>query len=79
MLSEAIVVEAISQLLDVDEATLTADCNISKIEGWDSVNALRVLTYLERKLGAPVDYKHFMEAEYLGDLWGARAALEVES
>ena len=79
MLSESIVVETIAQLLDVDEDTLTADRKISEIEGWDSVNALRVLTYLERKTGAPVDYKHFMEAERLGELWVAKIAAPVQS
>jgi acyl carrier protein len=79
MLSEVIVVDTIAQLLDVDEETLAADRKIAEIDGWDSVNALRVLTYLERKLGTPIDYKHFMEAEYLGDLWGARVAAPVQS
>jgi acyl carrier protein len=79
MLSETIVVDTIAQLLDIDEETLTADCKIAEIHGWDSVNALRVLTYLERKLGTPIDYRHFMEAEYLGDLWDARVAQPVQS
>jgi acyl carrier protein len=41
------------------------------------VNALRVLVYLERELGTPIDYEHFMKAERLGDLWSAGAPQPV--
>ena len=77
MLSKQIVIEVVSQLLDVEEATLMADSPLADIEGWDSVNALRVLVYLERELGTPIDYEHFMKAERLGDLWSAGAPQPV--
>jgi acyl carrier protein len=75
MLSEEIVVQVVSQLLDVEEAELTADLPLAAIEGWDSVNALRVLVYLERELGVTIEYQRFMEAERLGDFWAAAPAV----
>jgi acyl carrier protein len=69
MLSEQIVIEVVAQLLDVDEASLTPDSRLADIESWDSVNALRVMVYLERELGVPVNFAHFIAATCLGDLW----------
>ena len=77
MLSEQIVIEVVSQLLDVEESTLTADSLLTDIEGWDSVNALRVLVYLEREVGTPIDFERFMKAERLSDLWSAEAPQSV--
>ncbi len=74
MLSERNIIEIVSQLLDVDEDTLTAESPLTAIEGWDSVNAMRVLVYLERELGTPVDYQRFMAAERIGDLLAAAAS-----
>jgi acyl carrier protein len=71
MLSERTVIEIVSQLLDVEESALDADTPFTAIEGWDSVNAMRVLVYLEREIGTPVDYQRFMAAECIGDLWRA--------
>ncbi|WP_462186521.1 MULTISPECIES: acyl carrier protein [unclassified Frankia] len=68
MLSEKIVTEVVAQLLDVDEAELAMDRRLAEIEGWDSVNLLRVLVYLERELGSSLDYERFAAAEALGDL-----------
>ncbi|MFB7589180.1 acyl carrier protein [Streptomyces sp. NPDC056169] len=64
----ATVVEAVAQLLDVDEDTLALDAPLQSVEGWDSVNELRILVYLERELGAPLDYDRFTAAETLADL-----------
>ncbi|WP_405853294.1 acyl carrier protein [Streptomyces sp. NBC_00090] len=66
--ARATVVEAVAQLLDVDEDTLAADTPLQAVEGWDSVNQLRILVYLERELGAPLDYDRFTVAETIGDL-----------
>ncbi|MFG2134412.1 acyl carrier protein [Streptomyces sp. NPDC048751] len=66
--AEQTVVEALGQLLDADEDALGADTPLSAIEGWDSVNALRVLVFLERELGSPVDYERFAAAGSVGDL-----------
>ncbi|MGW6390042.1 acyl carrier protein [Streptomyces sp. NPDC055103] len=64
----ATVVEAVAQLLDVDEDTLALDAPLQAIDGWDSVNQLRILVFLERELGAPLDYDRFTAAETLADL-----------
>jgi acyl carrier protein len=69
MLSETVVVEIVSQLLDIEDDTLSADRPLADIDGWDSVNALRVLVSLERRLGRPIDYQRFTQAERLADLW----------
>lgn len=73
MLTERSVIEIVSQLLDIEESALDADTPFTAIDGWDSVNAMRVLVYLERELGTSVDYQRFMAAERIGDLWRACA------
>ncbi|MEU9360177.1 acyl carrier protein [Streptomyces sp. NPDC048301] len=60
--------EAVAQLLDADEDTLTPDTELTTVDGWDSVNQLRILVYLERETGTPLDYDRFAAAETLGDL-----------
>ncbi|WP_327267921.1 acyl carrier protein [Streptomyces sp. NBC_01218] len=66
--AEETVTEAVARLLDVDEDELRGDTALPEIEGWDSVNALRLLVNLERGLGAPVDYERFAAAERIADL-----------
>lgn len=66
--AEQLVREVVAQLLDLDEDELTMDQPLPEIAGWDSVNALRVLVFLEREAGAPLDYDGFMDATNLGDL-----------
>jgi acyl carrier protein len=71
MLPEQLVtdtIEIVAELLDADETTLTPDSALAGIEGWDSVNALRVLLHLEREHGAPIDYEHFAAAQTINDL-----------
>ncbi|SFD27364.1 acyl carrier protein [Streptomyces aidingensis] len=67
---ERLVAEALAQLLDVDLNQLTTFTVLNTTEGWDSVNQMRVLVYLEREAGGPLDYERFMTAETLGDLAG---------
>jgi acyl carrier protein len=68
MPSEQIVQDVVSQLLDVDAGTLAMDRRFAEIEGWDSVNALRILVYLEREIGGSIDFERFTKAETLGQL-----------
>jgi acyl carrier protein len=70
MPSEQIVQDVISQLLDVDAGTLGMDRRFAEIEGWDSVNALRILVYLEREVGGSIDFERFTKAQTLGELAG---------
>ncbi|MDB4987800.1 MAG: acyl carrier protein [Myxococcaceae bacterium] len=78
MLSENSVKEVRALLLDTDEETLTADRKLEEIEGWDSVNALRVLVYLEREAGGRIDYDRFMSAKRVGELWSDVGAQPVQ-
>ncbi len=68
MFPEKIVTEVVAQLLDVDETELTMGRPLGDIDGWDSVNLLRVLVYLERELGRSLDYERFAQAGSLADL-----------
>ncbi|MCY9783903.1 acyl carrier protein [Nocardiopsis sp. EMB25] len=68
MRSEELVTEVVADLLDVDEDGLTPDLALADVEGWDSVNALRVLVYLERELGTELDYDAFERARTLRDM-----------
>lgn len=74
MSSEKRLIQVLADLLDVDEASLGAEQPLATLDGWDSVNALRVLVYLERELGLAIDYERFMGAERVGDLLAAAAA-----
>jgi acyl carrier protein len=77
MLADHVVKDVIAQLLDLNDEHLTTDTALAALAGWDSVNALRVLVYLERELGAPVDYERFMSASTLADM--AAVVADVQS
>ncbi|MGG7517812.1 acyl carrier protein [Allorhizobium undicola] len=68
---ETVVIGVIAELLDLDEAKLTPETALCEVAGWDSVNALRVLVFLERETGQPVDYQLFMAAETVAGVAGA--------
>jgi acyl carrier protein len=65
---EARVIEMIATLLDADAGDLNAAVPLAGIEGWDSVNALRVLMYLERSAGVALDYERFSAAVTIAGL-----------
>jgi acyl carrier protein len=77
MFAEQTVIEVIAQLLDIDEEELTADRPLARIAGWDSVNSLRVLVYLERELGTSLDYERFVAAQTVGDV--AKIVADVQA
>lgn len=66
--AEALVRDVVGQLLDVEPDVLTAERRFAEIEGWDSVNALRILVYLEREAGGSIDFERFTKAETVGEL-----------
>ncbi|HEX6969191.1 MAG TPA: acyl carrier protein [Micromonosporaceae bacterium] len=68
MSPDRLIAEVVADLLDVDADELSAATVLNSIHGWDSVNALRVLVYLERHLGVSLDYERFADATTLGDL-----------
>lgn len=71
MSADELVHQAITILLDADTEQLGGEQPLTAIEGWDSVNALRVLAYLERSLNMPLDYEQFHTATTVGDLVAA--------
>lgn len=82
MRSEELVAEVVADLLDLDEDTLTPQTRLAEVEGWDSVNALRVLLYLERELGTALDFDAFERAGTLADvadLLNTRAGTGVDA
>ncbi|MBF9068414.1 acyl carrier protein [Streptacidiphilus fuscans] len=66
--AEALVIEVVAQVLDLDEDEVAVDANFADLPGWDSVNAMRVLVLLERELGEPVDYDSFASAHTVADM-----------
>ncbi|WP_306192445.1 acyl carrier protein [Streptomyces sp. MK5] len=68
MSADRIVLEVVEQLLDFEPGKLTVGTALTEIEGWDSVNQMRVLVYLERELASSLDYDRFMKAESLADV-----------
>jgi acyl carrier protein len=72
VLAENLVAEVITDLLDLPGPAPVASTALAAIDGWDSVNALRVLVYLEREVGHPLDYEQFAAAETVGDLAALR-------
>lgn len=68
MSADALVTDVVAQLLDLDSGELAMDTALATVEGWDSVNQMRVLVYLERELGTSLDYDRFMKAVSLADL-----------
>lgn len=68
MSADEMVTQAVAVLLDTDADDLTRTSPLDTVEGWDSVNALRLLTYLERQLGTQLDFERFHTARTIADL-----------
>ena len=68
MSPDQIVADSLATLLDLDADGFDGATPLAAIEGWDSVNALRVLVYLEREVGAALDFERFGAAGTVGDV-----------
>lgn len=68
MSAEDLVQEVLTQLLDLDDQQLTPELALAELPGWDSVNALRVLMFLERQAGAALDFEAYSAGRTLADL-----------
>lgn len=66
--AERIVIDTVAMLLDLDEAELTPGRTLASLDGWDSVEALRVLVFLERETDSALDFERFSVAVTLADL-----------
>ncbi|MFY1636697.1 acyl carrier protein [Solwaraspora sp. WMMB335] len=60
--------DIVADLLDLDPDQVTEDTALTELDGWDSVNALRVLMYLERRFARQLDYERFTTATTVGEL-----------
>lgn len=68
MSPDTLVADVVATVLGVDAGALPDDVPLADVGGWDSVNALRVLAYLESRLDAALDYDRFQRATTVGDL-----------
>lgn len=68
MSPDQIVAEALATLLDLEADSFGGATLLDEIDGWDSVNALRVLVYLEREVGGALDFERFGSAATLGEV-----------
>lgn len=68
MSPEQLVADTLATLLDLESDQVAGDTPLAALPGWDSVNALRVLVYLERQAGTPLDFERFGAAVTVGDL-----------
>jgi acyl carrier protein len=68
MPTDELVADVLAQLLETDPDTLTDETDLSAVQNWDSVNALRVLMFLERELAAALDFERYSAARTVGDL-----------
>lgn len=68
MSPDQIVAEALATLLDLESDSFGGGTLLDELEGWDSVNALRVLVYLEREVGGSLDFERYGSAVTLGEV-----------
>jgi len=66
--AERIVTDTVATLLDLDEAELTPRRTLASLDGWDSVEALRILVFLEREIDTTLGFERFSSAVTLADL-----------
>ncbi|WP_045859452.1 acyl carrier protein [Teredinibacter purpureus] len=61
------VVELIQMIVD-SEADITEAMGVDSIPGWDSVNALRLFSQLEKETGQKLSMKLFLETRTVADI-----------
>lgn len=61
-------IETIADTFDIEGDNLTEETQLEHIEGWDSVNALRLLSAIEDELGLRLNVAQFMKTESIGRL-----------
>lgn len=74
MSPDQIVADALGTLLDLEADGFGGGTLLAELDGWDSVNALRVLVYLEREVGGPLDFERYGSAVTVGELAEAVAS-----
>ncbi|MFE3983003.1 acyl carrier protein [Nocardia tengchongensis] len=61
-------IEILETVIAAPEASLTWDTPLVAIEEWDSVNALRVIVFLENRMGTSIDFEAFTSSGTVGEL-----------
>lgn len=74
MSPDQIVADALATLLDLESDSFGGGTLLAELDGWDSVNALRVLVYLEREVGGSLDFERYGSAVTLGEVADVVAA-----
>jgi len=62
-------IEIIDTVID-SETTLEAETVFETIPEWDSVNAMRLFTQLEKEVGKPISMKAYLKTKTIGDVFG---------
>ena len=68
MSPDQIVADALGTLLDLEADSFGGGTILAELDGWDSVNALRVLVYLEREAGGSLDFERYSSAVTVGEI-----------
>lgn len=63
------VLESLSDVLGVNEGDLRNNSRLEDLEYWDSVNALRVLSRVEKEFGVRLDLRKYMACLYVSDIY----------
>ncbi|MFQ3243613.1 MAG: acyl carrier protein [Arenicella sp.] len=66
MFENEVICELVVDVLDCDD--VSSSTRFDSIEGWDSVNAMRLFSALEKELGIKVSLKTFLKASKVGDI-----------
>jgi acyl carrier protein len=69
-------VELLEELLDLDPGVLSPASTLTEFEGWESVNQLRILVQIEKRVNVSLDFEAFMGVSTVGELVGLVKAAE---
>lgn len=62
------ILERLSDVLGVKESELRNNAKLADLKHWDSVNALRVLSRIEKDFGIRLDLRKYMASVYVSDI-----------
>jgi acyl carrier protein len=66
----AVMLESMADILGVETEDLRDDTQLYNLQCWDSVNALRVLSRIEKQFGVRLDMSRYMTSASVSDLMG---------
>lgn len=69
MSRENLVLEILGDVLEIDDyLKIDTDTEFVNLKNWDSVNSLRILTYLEEEFHTNISMEKYSEARTVKDL-----------